>query len=44
MKTIIGLSGTTSVGKSAVAVELAKVLSTEIVSADSMQIYKGMYI
>lgn len=44
MKTIIGLSGTTSVGKSAVAVELAKLLNTEVISADSMQIYKGMDI
>lgn len=42
MKTIIGISGTTSVGKSAVAVKLAKLLNTEVISADSMQIYKGM--
>ena len=42
MKTFIGVTGTTSVGKSAVAVELAKLLKTEIISADSMQIYKGM--
>lgn len=44
MKTFIGITGTTSVGKSAVAVELAKMLNTEIVSADSMQIYKDMDI
>lgn len=42
MKTIIGITGTTSVGKSAVGVELAQLLKSEIVSADSMQIYKGM--
>lgn len=44
MKKIVGITGTTCVGKSAVAVELAKMLRTEIVSADSMQIYKGMDI
>jgi len=44
MKTIIGITGTTSVGKSAAAIELAKLLGTEIVSADSMQVYKGMDI
>lgn len=44
MKTIIGIIGTTSVGKSAVAVRLAQLLNTEIISADSMQIYKGMDI
>lgn len=44
MKTIVGITGTTSVGKSRVAVNLAKHLDTEIISADSMQIYKGMDI
>lgn len=44
MKTIVGITGTTSVGKSSVAVQLAKILGTQIVSADSMQIYKGMDI
>lgn len=44
MKTIIGITGTTSVGKSAVGVKLAQRLHSEIVSADSMQIYKGMDI
>lgn len=44
MKTFVGITGTTSVGKSAVAVQLAKLLNTEIISADSMQIYKGMDI
>lgn len=44
MKKIIGITGTTCVGKSAVAVQLAKLLNSEIISADSMQIYKGMDI
>ena len=44
MKTIVGITGTTSVGKSAVAVKLARMLNSEIISADSMQIYKGMDI
>lgn len=44
MKTFVGITGTTSVGKSSVAVQLAKLLDTEIISADSMQIYKGMDI
>ncbi|MCH5159282.1 MAG: tRNA (adenosine(37)-N6)-dimethylallyltransferase MiaA [Clostridiales bacterium] len=44
MRTIIGITGTTSVGKSEVAVKLAKQLKSEIVSADSMQIYKDMDI
>lgn len=44
MKTIVGIIGTTSVGKSAVGVELAHLLSGEVVSADSMQVYKGMDI
>ena len=42
MKTIVGITGTTSVGKSEVAVCLAKLLGSEVISADSMQIYKGM--
>lgn len=44
MKTIIGITGTTAVGKSAAAVKLAKMLGTEIISCDSMQVYKGMNI
>ncbi|MBR7177556.1 MAG: tRNA (adenosine(37)-N6)-dimethylallyltransferase MiaA, partial [Clostridia bacterium] len=44
MKTFIGITGTTCVGKSEVAVELAKLLNTQVISADSMQIYKGMDI
>jgi len=38
------LVGPTAVGKSAVALELARLLNAEIVSADSMQVYRGMDI
>jgi tRNA dimethylallyltransferase len=36
--------GPTAVGKSAIALELAQQLNAEIVSADSMQVYRGMDI
>lgn len=39
---IIVIVGPTAVGKTYVSVELAKNLNTEIISADSMQIYQGM--
>jgi tRNA dimethylallyltransferase len=38
------LVGPTAVGKSAVALELAQRLGAEIISADSMQVYRGMDI
>ncbi len=38
------LAGPTASGKSAVALELARHLGAEIVSADSMQVYRGMDI
>lgn len=41
---IIVIVGPTAVGKTYVSVELAKRLNTEIISADSMQIYKEMDI
>ncbi len=41
---IIVIVGPTAVGKTKFSVELAKKLNSEIVSADSMQIYKGMNI
>ncbi|HBC31942.1 MAG TPA: tRNA (adenosine(37)-N6)-dimethylallyltransferase MiaA [Clostridiales bacterium] len=44
MNKIIVIVGPTAVGKTYVSVELAKKLNTEIISADSMQIYKGMDI
>ncbi|MBI4378064.1 MAG: tRNA (adenosine(37)-N6)-dimethylallyltransferase MiaA [Nitrospinae bacterium] len=37
---LIVIAGPTAVGKSAVAFELAKRLNTEIISADSMQVYR----
>lgn len=41
---LIVITGSTASGKSALAVELAKELQTEIISADSRQIYKGIPI
>lgn len=41
---LIAIVGPTAVGKTAVAIELAKHIGGEIVSADSMLIYKGMDI
>ena len=41
---IIVICGPTATGKSDVANELAAKLDGEVVSADSMQIYKGMDI
>ncbi|HSI93772.1 MAG TPA: tRNA (adenosine(37)-N6)-dimethylallyltransferase MiaA, partial [Jiangellaceae bacterium] len=39
---VIAVVGPTAAGKSELAVELALVLSGEIVNADSMQLYRGM--
>lgn len=44
MNKVIVIYGPTAVGKSAIAVELAKMLNGEIISADSMQIYKHLDI
>ena len=41
---VIVVVGATAVGKSSFALELAQMLGTEIISADSMQIYRGMSI
>lgn len=41
---IIVISGPTGVGKTQFSLDLAKKLSGEIISADSMQVYKGMNI
>lgn len=41
---LIAIVGPTASGKSHLAVELAHWLNTEIISADSMQIYQGMQI
>ena len=43
-KNLVIITGPTASGKSAAAVETAKILNGEIVSADSMQIYKYMDI
>ena len=43
-KPLIVLTGPTAVGKTALSVKLAKALDAEIISADSMQVYKGMDI
>lgn len=40
----IAITGPTASGKSALAVRLAQILNGEIVSCDSMQIYRGMDI
>ena len=44
MKKIVAIVGPTASGKSALALELARRLSGEIVSCDSMQVYKKMNI
>lgn len=38
---IIIIAGPTAVGKTSTSIELAKALNTEIISADSIQIYRG---
>ena len=40
MHNIIAIVGPTAVGKTALALELARELDGEIISCDSMQIYK----
>lgn len=42
MNKIIVVSGPTASGKTALAVELAKLYGGEVISADSMQIYTDM--
>ena len=44
MNNIICIAGPTASGKTALAVELAKELNGEVISCDSMQIYKRMDI
>jgi len=43
-KTLVVIGGPTAVGKTAIAIELAKHFSTEIISADSRQFYREMII
>ncbi len=42
MRKLIVITGCTATGKTSLSVELAKRINGEIVSSDSMQIYKGM--
>ena len=44
MDKIICVVGPTASGKTALAIELAKELNGEVISCDSMQIYRGMDI
>jgi len=44
LKKVIFLTGPTAVGKSAVAISLAKKINAQIISCDSMQVYRGMDI
>lgn len=44
MKTLVVITGPTASGKTSLAIELAQRLGTEIVSADSRQIYRGIPI
>ncbi len=44
MKPLIIICGPTAVGKSALAVKLARFLNAEIISADSQQVYRGVDI
>ena len=44
MKDLIVLTGTTAVGKTSLSIALAKAVDGEIISADSMQVYKYMNI
>lgn len=43
-KPLIILTGPTAVGKTALSINLAKTVNAAIISADSMQVYKGMDI
>lgn len=44
MQPLIILTGPTAVGKTELSIALAKAVNGEIISADSMQVYKGMNI
>ena len=38
------IMGTTGAGKSKLAIDLAKAIGGEVVSADSMQVYEGYHV
>jgi tRNA dimethylallyltransferase len=44
LKMFVIIGGATGTGKSQIAIELAKLIGGEVVSADSMQVYRGMDI
>ena len=44
MGNVIALVGPTAVGKTACAIELVRLIGGEIISADSMAVYRGMDI
>ncbi|MBS1570796.1 MAG: tRNA (adenosine(37)-N6)-dimethylallyltransferase MiaA, partial [Bacteroidetes bacterium] len=44
MKTLISIVGTTGIGKTKLAIDLAKALDTEIISCDSRQFFREMEI
>lgn len=44
MKYVVSITGPTAIGKTALAIEVAKYFNTEIISADSRQFFKEMYI
>ncbi len=44
MSKLVIISGATATGKSELAIEVAKEIGAEIISADSMQLYRGMDI
>ena len=44
MKDLFILAGPTGIGKTKISIDIAKELNGEIISADSMQIYKKMDI
>ena len=44
MKKVLVIVGPTAVGKSTLGVELAHIFNGEIISGDSMQVYRGLDI